>query len=163
METGVSVRVLIAEDHAFMRESLRELLMATSSISVVADVDSGREAVRRAAELEPDVLVTDISMPDLDGLDAASLVRARCPRTKIIMLSMHASIEHVCRALRAGATGYVLKECAAKEIVSAVQTVHAGQFYFSRALGEMLSRSGDSRPAASVERDPFTSGSGRGR
>ena len=136
-----------------MRESLRALLTTTPSISVVADVGSGREAVRCAIELEPDVLVTDISMPDLNGLDATALVRARCPRTKIIMLSMHASIEHVCRALRAGATGYVLKECAAREIGAAVQAVHEGQFFFSRSLGGALVHPSAACGAAHSDRD----------
>jgi DNA-binding NarL/FixJ family response regulator len=130
----MTIRVLLADDHALLREGLRALLAAHPGITVVADVGDGREALRRAEELKPDVLVMDVSMPGLNGIEAAHIIRARCPQTQVVMLSMHSSTEHVFRALRAGALGYVLKESAGKEVFAAVHAVHAGQRYLSPAL-----------------------------
>jgi DNA-binding NarL/FixJ family response regulator len=132
----MTIRVLLADDHALLREGLRALLTAHPGIAVVAEVGDGREALRRTEELRPDVLVMDVSMPLLNGIEAALLVRARCPETQIVMLSMHSSNEHVFRALRAGALGYVLKESAATEVIAAVQAVRAGQRYLSPTLRE---------------------------
>jgi DNA-binding NarL/FixJ family response regulator len=133
----MTIRVLLADDHAIMREGLRALLATSAEISVVGEVGNGRDAVRRTDELEPDVLVMDVAMPDLNGIEAASLVRARRPKTRIVMLSMHSSTEHVYRAFQAGADGYVLKESAAAEVIAAVLAVHAGQRYLSPALREL--------------------------
>ena len=133
----MTIRVLLADDHALLREGLRALLGAHPGIEVVADVADGREALRCAEELKPDVLVMDVSMPGLNGIEAAELVRARCPQTQVVMLSMHSSAEHLFRAMRAGALGYVLKESAATEVISAVQAVHLGRRYLSPALREV--------------------------
>ena len=133
----MTIRVLLADDHVLLREGLRALLASSPGIAVVAEVGDGREALRRSEELKPDVLVMDVSMPGLNGIEAAQLVRARCPQTQVVMLSMHSSSEHVFRALRAGALGYVLKESAATEVIAAVQAVHAGQRFLSPALREM--------------------------
>lgn len=130
----MTIRVLIADDHALVREGLRVLLAANSGISVVGDAGNGRDAVRLAAELDPDVVVLDVSMPDLNGLEAARMIRVKRPATRIIMLSMHSTTEHVYRALEIGATGYVLKDSASNEVIAAVQTVHAGRRYLSLAL-----------------------------
>ncbi len=133
----MSIRVLLADDHAIVREGLRALLVADARISVTGEAGNGREAVRLAAELDPDVLVMDISMPDLNGVEAARMVAVKCPRTKIVMLSMHSSTEHVHRAFEAGASGYVLKESAGAELLAAVNAVHAGNRYLSRTLGDV--------------------------
>jgi DNA-binding NarL/FixJ family response regulator len=140
----MTIRVLLADDHALLREGLRALLAAQPGIAVVAEVGDGREALRRTEELKPDVLVMDVSMPGLNGIEAAQIIRARCPRTQVVMLSMHSSTEHVFRALRAGALGYVLKESAATEVISAVQAVHAGQRYLSPALRDAAAGPADS-------------------
>ena len=132
----MTVRVLLADDHALLREGLRAILGANPGITVVADVGDGREALRYAEELKPDVLVMDVSMPGLNGIEAAELVRARCPQTQVVMLSMHSSAEYLFRAMRAGALGYVLKESAAMEVIAAVQAVHLGRRYLSPALRE---------------------------
>jgi DNA-binding NarL/FixJ family response regulator len=131
------IRVLLADDHAVLREGLRALFATSAGISVVGEVGNGREAVRRAEELKPDVVVMDVAMPDLNGVDAARLVRDRSPGTQVIMLSMHSSTEHLHRAFAAGALGYVLKESAATEVIAAVQAVYAGKRYLSPALRDL--------------------------
>lgn len=133
----MTIRVLLADDHAIMRDGLKALLSARPGISVVAEVGNGRDAVRRAQELKPDVVIMDVSMPDLNGIEAARLLRDRCPATRIVMLSMHSSSEHVFRAFEAGATAYLLKESASVEMEAAVRAAHAGRRYLSRALAAL--------------------------
>lgn len=131
----MSIRVLLADDHAVVRDGLRALLRASGDIDVVAVVGNGRDAVQGAIELKPDVAILDVTMPGLGGVEAAALLRRQCPATRVIMLSMHSSAEHVHRALAAGASGYLLKEDASEEIVIAVRAVNAGRNYLGRTLG----------------------------
>ena len=95
-----------------MRDGLKALLSASRNISVIAEVSNGRDAVRMAQELKPDVVIMDISMPELNGIEASRQLRDKCPATRVVILSMHSSSEHVFRAFEAGATGYLLKESA---------------------------------------------------
>jgi DNA-binding NarL/FixJ family response regulator len=133
----MTIRVLIADDHAMMRDGLKALLSASPDISVIAEVSNGREAVRRAEELRPDVVVMDVAMPELNGIEAARMLRDRCPETRIVILSMHSSSEHVFRAFEAGAAGYLLKESAGTEAEAAVRAVHDGRRYLSRAIAAL--------------------------
>jgi DNA-binding NarL/FixJ family response regulator len=130
----MTIRVLLADDHAMMRDGLKALLTASLGISVVAEVGNGRDAVRRAEELKPDVAIMDISMPELNGIEATRLLRDKCPGIRVVILSMHSSSEHVFRALEAGAMGYLLKESAGAEVNAAVRAVHGGRRYLSRAI-----------------------------
>ena len=132
----MTIRVLLVDDHAVMREGLRALLGASAGISVVGGAGDGREALRRAEELKPDVVVMDIAMPELNGIEAAALIHERCPGTRIVILSMHSSSEHIYRAFAAGASGYVLKSSAGAEVIRAVQAVHVGRRYLSPVLRE---------------------------
>lgn len=125
------IRVLLADDHAVLREGLRALLSSKGDIEVVAEVANGREAVRRALELAPEVVLMDIGMPDMNGVEATALLLAKLPDVRVIALSMHGDAEHVQRALQAGAAGYLLKESAAAEVVAAVRAVHVGKQYLS--------------------------------
>ena len=153
----MTIRVLLADDHAMLREGLRALLTA-SGINVVGEVSDGREAVRRAQELDPDVVVMDVSMPELNGIEAAGIIRERSPRAKVVMLSMHSSTEHIHRAFAAGAAGYVLKASASLEVIAAVKAVHAGQRYLSPAL-----RQAEIEAGAPRQRSPLDSLSSRER
>ncbi len=137
----MSIRVLLADDHAMMRDGLQALLQATADIEVAGSASNGREALRLAAELHPDVVVLDITMPDMNGLEALGLLREKLPRIRVVMLSMHSSSEHVYRALNAGAAGYLLKESAGEDIVTAIRRVHAGRSYMSPALATLERRS----------------------
>jgi DNA-binding NarL/FixJ family response regulator len=143
----MTIRVLLADDHVMMRDGLKALLTASLGISVVAEVGNGRDAVRRAEELKPDVAIMDISMPELNGIEATRLLRDRCPGIRVVILSMHSSSEHVFRALEAGAMGYLLKESAGAEVNAAVRAVHGGRRYLSRAIAalEPDARSGAGR------------------
>ena len=134
------IRVLLADDHALLREGLRALLSSIDGIEVVAEVANGREAVRRALELAPDVVLMDIGMPDMNGVEATALLAAKLPSVRVIALSMHGDAEHVQRAVQGGAAGYLLKESAAADVVAAVRAVHLGREYFSPAIARHVRR-----------------------
>jgi len=130
----MAISVLLLDDHAVVRDGLQALLAVQPDIRVVASFGNSGEAVQFAADAPPDVAVLDIAMPGLDGIEAARRIHDLCPDTHILMLSMHASPEHVYQALRAGASGYLLKESAGGEVVAAVRAVHAGRRYLSGKL-----------------------------
>ncbi|MFP5506612.1 MAG: response regulator [Gammaproteobacteria bacterium] len=134
----MSIGVLIVDDHAVMAEGLRYLIDAQPDLTVAGCITDGREAVRKVTELAPDVVVMDIAMPELNGIEATHLIRARAPDTRVVMLSMHSNHEYVLRALRAGARGYVLKRNAADEVLTAIRSVHAGQRFLSRQITECV-------------------------
>ena len=132
------IRVYLADDHAVVREGLRYLLEAQQDIIVVGDAGNGRDAVTQVKQLAPDVVVMDVSMPDLNGIDATALILEDLPQTRVVILSMQGSVEHVYRALQAGAHGYILKESAGKVLVEAVRSVHSGGRYLSTGITETL-------------------------
>jgi DNA-binding NarL/FixJ family response regulator len=132
------IRVLIADDHAVVAEGLRHLVEAEKDIEVVACVGDGREAVQQSRDLQPDVVLMDLSMPELNGADATRAILERDPRCRVIVLSMYSQREYVRRALKAGAAGYVVKRSAAKEVVEAIRAVHAGQRYLSPRVADVV-------------------------
>lgn len=132
----MTIRVLIVDDHAVMAEGLRSLIDAQDDLTVVDCVDNGREALCRVQELIPDVVVMDIAMPELNGIDATQLIRKRVPSTQVVILSMHANQEYVFRALRAGARGYVLKKNAVSEVLAAIRAAHTGHRFLSRKIAD---------------------------
>ncbi len=134
----MAIRVLIADDHAVVAEGLRHLVEAEPDIEVVACVADGREAVQQARDMQPDVVLMDLSMPELNGADATRAILERDPRCRVIVLSMYAQREYVRRALKAGAAGYVVKRSAAKEVVEAIRAVHAGQRYLSPRIADVV-------------------------
>ena len=134
----MTIRILIADDHAVVAEGLKHLVEAQSDLEVVATVGDGREAVRVAKETEPDVVLMDLSMPELNGADATRAIIDGRPECRVIVLSMYAEREYVRRALKAGATGYVVKRSAAKELVEAIRAVHSGQRYLSPRVADVV-------------------------
>lgn len=132
------IRVLLAEDHNVVREGLLLLLDAQPDIEVVGEATNGRQAVTLARGCCPDVVIMDISMPDLDGLQAASLIRAECPQTQILILTMHESDAYFFRALEAGAAGYVLKKAASEDLINAVRAVSRGEAFFYPSMARKL-------------------------
>lgn len=147
------ISVVLADDHQVVRDGLKTLLEAQADIRVVGSVADGREAVASAAQLKPDVVVMDISMPDMNGVEAARRIHAARAETRIVMLSMHSDAEHVYRALEAGATGYLLKNSAGSELVAAVRAVHAGRRYLTEKINELVIAGylGENRAASPLE------------
>jgi DNA-binding NarL/FixJ family response regulator len=134
----MAIRVLIADDHEVVAEGLRHLIDAEGDMEVVACVGDGREAVQQARDTRPDVVLMDLSMPELNGADATRAILERDARCRVIVLSMYAQREYVRRALKAGAAGYVVKRSAAKEVVEAIRAVHAGQRYLSPRVADVV-------------------------
>ena len=131
----MGIKVLLADDHAVVRDGLRLILEARGEVQVVGDVANGQEAVDASRTLTPDIVIMDIAMPELNGLDATRQVLALRDGTRVIILSMHAAAEYVYRAFEAGASGYVLKESAGRELMEAVRSVYAGRRYVSPRIG----------------------------
>jgi DNA-binding NarL/FixJ family response regulator len=128
------LRVLLADDHAVVREGLRALIAAHADMEVVGEAGDGLTACRKAAELLPDVVVMDLSMPELNGALATERIRASCPHVKVLALTVHEDRGYLRRLLDAGASGYVLKRAAAEELVRALRTVAAGGAYIDPIL-----------------------------
>ena len=149
----MSIAVLLADDHAIVRDGLKTLLEAQSDLRVVGEAANGRDAVTAAAQLKPDVVVMDISMPEMNGVEAARRIRDAREATRVVMLSMHGNAEHVYRALEAGATGYLLKESAGSELVAAIRAVHAGRRYLTEKINELVIAGylGEKRAASPLE------------
>lgn len=127
----MSIRIILVDDHAVVREGIARLLEGQPDMRVIATFGEGREAIRYAESQEPDVAVLDVAMPDLNGIEVARHLQDASPGTRILMLSMHAEIEYVHRALLAGAQGYVLKDSAGCVLIEAVRAVHGGRRYIS--------------------------------
>ena len=142
------ISVIIADDHALMREGLAELLRQHIDIRVIATAANGREAVRLAIMHRPQIALLDISMPELNGIDAARELSLQAPGIRPIMLSMHAGALHIFNALAAGAHGYLLKQSAAEEVATAVRTVAAGKRYLSAAVAEIVAEQLGRPPAS---------------
>jgi DNA-binding NarL/FixJ family response regulator len=133
-----TIRVLIADDHELFRAGVRGLLRGFSGIDVVAEAANGNEAVELTLRHKPDILLMDVAMPGLNGIDAAQRITGASPQTRVIILSMHTGEEHVTRALKAGATGYLLKDAQPAELERAVRLVSRGEPYLSPAVSKLL-------------------------
>ena len=134
----MTTTVLLADDHNVMRQGLRRLLEGTDGIRVVGEVADGREAVRVAKENRPDVVVMDVSMPGLNGVEATRQIRAALPKTKVLALSVHTDGQFVTEMLKAGATGYLLKTCVVDELVLAIRAVNSGKVHLGPEIGPVL-------------------------
>jgi two-component system, NarL family, response regulator NreC len=132
------IRIVLADDHVVMRNGLRLLLERQQNFQVLAEAADGREAVGICEKLRPDVLVLDIAMPNLNGIEAARQVAAKLPHTAIVILSMHADESYVLRALKAGARAYLLKDSAEADLINAIRAVNEGKAFFSPAISKML-------------------------
>jgi DNA-binding NarL/FixJ family response regulator len=130
----VAINVVLADDHAIVRDGLRALLEANPEIKVVGDASNGRQVLEEVNQLQPDVVIMDISMPGLSGIDATREMLKEHPDVRVIILSMLGTADHVFHALQAGARGYLLKESAGREVMEAVLSVYAGEMYFSRPI-----------------------------
>ncbi len=134
----MSIRIFLADDHAVVRDGLQVLLDAQPDFCVVGNAANGRSAIKKIAELQPDVVILDITMPELNGIEASYQIVQNWPKIKIIILSMHATTAHIVRALQAGARGYLLKESAGIEVVNAVRAVWAGNRYLGQKISDRV-------------------------
>lgn len=132
------IRVLLADDHTLMRAGLRMVVDAQPDLTVVGEADNGREAVEMANTLKPDIVVMDIGMPSLNGIEAARQISSALPETQIVMLSMHSDEGYVLRALKAGAKAYLLKDSAEADLAQAIHAAAVGKSFFSPAVGKVL-------------------------
>lgn len=134
----MTIRILIVDDHSITREGLKVLLNKMDNFEVIAEAENGRVAVSLARKLEPDVVVMDINMPDLNGVDAARQILADLPQTRIIALSMYSDRSYVKGMLKSGVAGYLLKNCAFEELSNAINTVMRNQTYLSPKITDIV-------------------------
>jgi len=133
-----AIRTLLADDHALVRAGIRALLRDIADIAIVAEADNGRDAVRLASELTPDLAILDISMKELNGIEAAAQMRTQAPGTRVLILSMHTTEDFVRRALKAGAAGYIVKDSAPLELTMAIEAVMRDETYLSPRVSKSL-------------------------
>jgi DNA-binding NarL/FixJ family response regulator len=136
----MTVRIVIADDHRLLREGLRGLLEKRTDLKVVGEAADGLTAVRLARELAPEIVIVDISMPGLNGIEATRRIAADCPGVRVLVLSMHSDRHYVIEALKAGASGYLLKDSAFDEVVHAIESVMAHAAFLSPAITDMVLR-----------------------
>jgi DNA-binding NarL/FixJ family response regulator len=134
----MSTKVLIADDHQIMREGLRTMLEKEHDLTVVGEAENGRMTLRLARELIPDVIIMDVAMPDLNGIEATRQIVAELPSVKIIALSMHDDRRFVLNMLKAGAAGYMLKDCAFKDLAKAIRVVRTNKTYLSNEVADIV-------------------------
>ncbi|WP_085902953.1 response regulator transcription factor [Kiloniella majae] len=132
------ISVLLCDDHPLVRDGLRSCLELYDNIEVIGEATTGAEALAKAEELRPDVVLMDINMPELNGLDATEMFAEKYPEIKLLILSMHNNREYISSALRYGARGYVLKDVPSQEVVAAIEAVHLGGTYFSSGVSKIL-------------------------
>ena len=134
----MTISVFLADDHRVLRDGLRILLESQADIQVVGEAENGNKAIENILAIKPDVVVMDITMPELNGIEAAQIIHEDLPEIGIVILSIHSDLEHIFRALQAGAQGYILKESAGSEVISAVRSVFAGRRYLSPSIRDMV-------------------------
>lgn len=132
------IRVLLVDDHQLVREGLRACLELYNQIDIIGEASSGKQALELARELNPEIVLMDINMPDLNGLDAAGMFTEQFPEIKLLIVSMHDNREYIASALQFGARGYILKDVPSEEVVTAIEAVHKGGTYFSSGVSEIL-------------------------
>ena len=148
--SSASIRVLLADDHDILRQGLKMLLSMQQEMQVVGEARTGQEAVTMTLDLSPDVVVMDISMPDMDGLEACHLIRSQQTATQVLMLTMHESEEYFLHSLRMGAAGYLVKEAAPSDLRMAINAISQGGAFLYPGLAKALIRSYVASPASAT-------------
>jgi two-component system invasion response regulator UvrY len=136
--TNAMIRVLLVDDHSMVREGIRRILEDSGIAEIVDEASDGLEAIQKADKLKPDVIIMDLSMPGMSGLEAVGRIHAMQPETKILILTMHDNTQYAVHVLHAGASGFILKQMAAAELVKAIKAVHGGRTYVAEEVAERL-------------------------
>ena len=168
-----TIRVLLADDHKIIRDGLKTLIEKEAGMEVIAEAENGRKTVRLAQKLHPNVVIMDVSMPDMNGIDATRKIMEETPGVRVIALSMHSDRRYVLGMLEAGASGYLLKDCAFEELATAIRNVAGGNTYLSPRIAEVVvkgyldkapgpSHGSGCRSHAARARGPAASGRGDG-
>lgn len=150
------IRVLLADDHTILRAGLKMMLNIQPDIAVVGEASDGKQAIAEAQRLSPDVILMDITMPDCNGIEATRQVKRLLPDTRVLVLTMHENEEYLFQVLRAGASGYILKEAADTELISAIRAVYAGRFYLSPSAQSLMIGDYLLRVRTGEERDSYS-------
>lgn len=157
------IEVIVADDHKLVRDGLRAILEQEGDITVVGEAGDGQEVVRQSRRLEPDIILLDISMPGLSGIDAAREILDTCPGVEVIILSMHSTKEHIYQALKAGARGFLRKESAGVEVAEAIRAVSRGERYLSQDVTDRVVEDYIQKREEGKPRDPLHELSSRER
>ncbi len=153
----MKMRILLADDHTILRAGLKMMLNAQPDMEVVGEAQDGRQSIYEAQRLHPDIILMDITMPDMNGIEATRQIKKLLPEAKVLMLTMHENDEYVFQALRAGASGYLLKEAADTDLIRALHVVHSGQFYLSPIAQSVMVGDYLQRVRSGEEKDSYSS------
>jgi two-component system, NarL family, response regulator NreC len=153
----MTIHILLADDHTILRAGLKMMLNAQPDMEVIGEAHDGRQAILEAQRLLPDIVLMDITMPDMNGIEATKQIKKLQPEIKVLMLTMHENDEYVFQALRAGASGYMLKEAADTDLISALRIIQSGQFYLSPAAQSVMVGDYLQRVRSGEEKDSYSS------
>lgn len=142
------IKLLLADDHPLVREGIRSSLERCPFVNVVGEAATGKDALRKTIQLAPDVVLMDLNMPEMSGIEATPLILQQCPATRVLALTVHDSKEYVARMLKSGASGYVLKDTSPEELVQAIQSIYRGEAFFSPRVSRILLQSFQAAPPA---------------
>src|SRR5579863_9804523 len=152
----MTIHILLADDHTILRAGLKMMLNAQPDMEVVGEAQDGKHAISEAYRLQPDIVLMDITMPDMSGIEATRHIKKTQPEVKILVLTMHENEEYVFQALRAGASGYMLKEAADTELITALHVVYDGQFYLSPTAQSVMVGDYLQRVKSGEEKDSYS-------
>ncbi len=134
----MSITIFLADDHAVLRDAMRVMLETQLDCQVIGDAANGREAVEKITQRCPDIAILDITMPELNGIEVTRQISEICPETRVIILSIHDTREHISHALQAGVQGYLLKESAGDEVIEAINTIQQGHYYLNKSISDKV-------------------------
>ena len=155
-ESLMKIRILLVDDHTILRAGLKMMLNAQPDMDVIGEAQDGRQAIQESQRLHPDIVLMDITMPDMNGIESTRQIKKALPDVKILILTMHENDEYVFQALRAGASGYILKEAADTELISALHVVQNGNFYLSPSAQSVMVGDYLQRVNAGEEKDSYS-------
>ena len=149
------IKILLVEDHTIVRQGLRSLLEQNSGMEVIGEAENGKEAVHKAENLKPDIVLMDVSMPLLNGIEATRQIKKHWPEIKVLILTMHTTEEYIFQILRAGASGYIVKKAAHQELITAIHAVNRGDKFLSPSISKKVIEEYILKAGETIEQDSF--------